>query len=66
MHVISEKMTEQIPVSVDDAARIETFVYQILGNIHIATKSSLLFEKTIVAEEMWSNNLAALALYVWV
>jgi hypothetical protein len=62
--VTVQKMAEQVPVTADDAARIETFVYQILGNINVATKNSLLLEQTIVAVEMWSNHLAALALYI--
>jgi len=64
VHVAVEKIAEQVPVTAVDAARIETFVYQILGNIHVATKNSPPLEQTIVAIEMWSNHLAALALYI--
>ena len=64
VHVWLEKMVEQVPIQAADAARIENFTYQVLGNIHVATKNTPLFEKTIVAVEMWSNHLAALALYI--
>ena len=64
VHISLEKMIEQISITPEDAARIETFVYQILANIHVATNNSPLLEKTLVAVEMWSNHLAALALYI--
>jgi len=40
MHVSLGEMREQIRVTADDGARIVIFVYQILGNIHVATKAS--------------------------
>jgi len=38
--------------------------YWAVGSIYIATKNSPMLEQTIVAVEMWSNHLAALALYI--
>lgn len=60
-----EKMAEGLDVTVTDRERIENYMFRLQSEVHQATEATASLKKAVVAEEIWCNQLAALALYCY-
>ena len=60
-----EKLAERLDVPVTDKEKIENYMFRLQIEVHQATEATESLKKAVVAEEIWCNQLAALALYCY-
>ena len=60
-----EKLAKHLDVPLNDRENIENYMFRLQSEVHQATEATASLKKTVVTEEIWCNQLAALALYCY-
>jgi hypothetical protein len=61
-HVFFKRMAEELVVDANESARLKTYVHTVQRDINQASENAAALEKVLIGTEMWSDQLAALAL----
>lgn len=64
VHVLLENVVDGLDIQSEDRERIEEYVERVQQEINRATRKTVSLEKTLTGLEIWSDQLAALTLYV--